>query len=86
MVKGRTASEGLSGSGEAGPRGLREAPAAATPADFPLPERHPRNETLARQRLDQALFLAGVADRASSNVEAGGHRRVGDDAPVPMGL
>jgi hypothetical protein len=33
-------------------------------------------ETFARQRFDQALFLAGIADRAPGVIQAGRQRRI----------
>ena len=46
---------------------------------------HLSDETkaLSLQRLDEALFLAGIADRGAGRVEASGKRRVGDDAAPP---
>ena len=43
-------------------------------------------ETLARQRLDQALFLAAIADCGSSRIHAGRQRGIGDDASIPNRL
>jgi hypothetical protein len=43
-------------------------------------------EALSRQCLDQALFLAGIADRVPRGIEASCQRFVGDDAPAPNGI
>jgi hypothetical protein len=49
---------------------------------------HLSNETkaLARQGLDEALFLAGIANRAPGYIQAGRQRRIGDDTPIPNGV
>jgi hypothetical protein len=43
-------------------------------------------EALPRQCLDETLFLAGIADRASSDIQAGREGRIGDATPIPNGL
>ena len=43
-------------------------------------------EALARQGLDEALFLAGIADRTPGDIQAGRQRRIGYDTPVPDGV
>jgi hypothetical protein len=63
--------DGLSGSARAGPRHY--------------PHRTHEAEALARQCLDEALFLAVIADRAAGCIEAGRQRRVGNDAALPYG-
>ena len=40
-------------------------------------------EALSRQGFDEALFLAGIADRASGGIQAGRQCRIGHAAPVP---
>jgi hypothetical protein len=49
---------------------------------------HSANEakTLSWQRLDEALFFPGIADRASGSIEAGGQRHIGHDASIPDGV
>ena len=42
-------------------------------------------EALSRQCLDQALFLAGIADRAPRGIQARCQRCIGHAAPVPNG-
>src|SRR5262249_26958737 len=39
----------------------------------------------ARQRLDQTLFLAGIADRASRNIQPRRQCRIGNGPPLPDG-
>jgi hypothetical protein len=43
-------------------------------------------EALARQRLDETLFLAGIADHASSDIQAGCEGRIRHDTPIPNGI
>ena len=43
-------------------------------------------KTLARQRLDQPLFLAGVADGGAGRIQAGRQRRVRHARPFQMAL
>src|SRR3954447_5303636 len=43
-------------------------------------------EALARQSFDKALFVAGIADRASGSVETGRQRHVRYDTPIPNGV
>jgi hypothetical protein len=43
-------------------------------------------EALARQCLDEALFLAGIADRNPGGIQAGCQSRVGYAAPIPNGF
>jgi len=43
-------------------------------------------EALARQCLDQALFLAGIADRSSRGIQARRKRPIGHDTAVPNGI
>src|SRR5258708_14884627 len=42
-------------------------------------------EALARQCFDEALFLAGIADSASGDIQAGRQGCIGDNTPVPNG-
>src|SRR5262245_2918523 len=42
-------------------------------------------KALARQRLDQVLLLAGVADRVPGGIEAGRQRCIRDGAAIPDG-
>ncbi len=51
-----------------------------------LPHLSDEAEALARQCFDQALFLAGIADRALGNIKAGRQRRIGHAAPIPDGV
>ena len=84
---GNTAIEGLSGRARAGCGGSARAPAAV--ADSGLSSflyQSDEPEALARQRLDQTLFLAGIADRASSDIQAGREGRIGHNTPVPNGI
>jgi hypothetical protein len=83
--KGEDGEGGLVREGQARSRGLRRGASFCQACGLAL-FAHGTHETEApaRQRLDQALLLAAVADRASNDV-AGGHRRVGDDAAVPDG-
>src|SRR5262249_30028298 len=50
-----------------------------------FPHRAHEAETLARQRLDQPLGLAAVADGVSCNIAAGCEGGVENDAPAPDG-
>ena len=50
-----------------------------------LPHCAHETEALARQRPDQALVVATVADRVPRDIEASGQRRIRDDAPLPDG-
>ena len=59
--------------------------AVAAPAGACATSTRP-TEALARQCLDEALFLAGVADRTPGDIQAGRQRRIGDDTPVPNGV
>jgi hypothetical protein len=43
-------------------------------------------EALPRQCFDQALFVAGIADRAPDGIQARRQRRIGHAAPVPDGV
>jgi hypothetical protein len=54
----------------------------------PLRFLHLSDETkaLARQCLDQALFLTGIADRTADGIQACRKRRIGNDAAVPNGV
>ena len=84
-MKGRIAIEGLSGSVRAGLGGsIGLSAAARCPLCFP----HWSDETeaLARQCLDQALFLTGIADRSPGGVQARRKRRIGHDTAVPNGV
>jgi hypothetical protein len=49
---------------------------------------HLSNETkaLARQGLDETLFLAGIANHAPGYIQAGRQRRIGHDTPIPNGV
>lgn len=42
-------------------------------------------KALPRQCFDQALLVAGIADRVSRDIQAGRQRLVGNDAPAPDG-
>jgi hypothetical protein len=42
-------------------------------------------KTLARDRADQALRIAAIADRAARSIDAVGYRRIRHDAAVPNG-
>src|SRR5438105_13918575 len=50
-----------------------------------FPHRTDETEALAWQGFDEALFLAGIADRVSCHIQAGGQSRIGHDAPIPNG-
>src|SRR5947209_14186025 len=50
-----------------------------------FPHRTDETEALARQDFNEALFVAGVADRTAGDIQAGRQRPVGDDTPVPNG-
>ena len=54
-------------------------------AHWRFPHRTNEAEPFARQRFDQALFLAGIADRIPSGVQAGRQRSIRDDASLPNG-
>ena len=54
---------------------------AAGPLLFLHPTHEP--ESLARQRFDEALPFAAVADRTPHRFEAGCQRRIRNDAPLP---
>ncbi len=43
-------------------------------------------EALAWQCFDEALFLAGIADRAPGDIQARRKRRIGDGTTVPNGV
>jgi hypothetical protein len=43
-------------------------------------------ETLPRQRLDEALLLAGIADHVPGGIQAGRQRGIGYDTSVPDGV
>jgi len=45
-----------------------------------------KSETLAWQRLDQALFLAGVANCTPGDIQAGRQRCIRHAAPIPNGI
>jgi hypothetical protein len=49
---------------------------------------HSSNETeaLARQCFDEALFMAGIANRAPGSIQAGRQRCIGYAAPIPNGF
>ena len=51
-----------------------------------LQDRSDETEALAWQGLDQALSLAGIADRAPGGIQPGRQRRIGHAAPVPDGV
>src|SRR5258706_11158522 len=51
-----------------------------------FPHRSDKTKALARQCFDKALFMAGIADRASSYIQAGRQCRIGHDAAVPNGV
>jgi hypothetical protein len=51
-----------------------------------FPHLSDETEALARQCLDEALFLAGIADCAAGDIQAGRQRPVGDDTAVPNGV
>jgi len=53
---------------------------------LPFPNRPDETEALARQCLDQALFLTGIADRSSSGIQAGRERRFRYDTALPNGV
>ena len=42
-------------------------------------------KSLARQCFDEALLLAGIADRTSSDIQARCQRRIGHNPPIPDG-
>src|SRR5690349_8456194 len=50
-----------------------------------LPHRTNEAKTSTRQRFDQALLLAGIADSIPGGVQAGRQCGIGDDASVPNG-
>ena len=86
-MKGRTAIEGLSGSVRAGLGGSTGLPAVArfrTPA---LPRTGPtKRKPLRGKCFDEALFLAGIADRAPRGIQPGRQRCIGHAAPIPNGV
>ena len=43
-------------------------------------------EAFARQCLDEALFLAGIADHTPGDIQTRRKRRIGHDTPVPNGV
>jgi hypothetical protein len=45
-----------------------------------------RSETFSRQCFDQPLLLAAVADRPARRIDAGSHRRIRHDTPIPDGV
>ena len=51
-----------------------------------FPNRTDETKALARQRLDQALFLTGIADCSPGGIQARCQRRVGYAAPIPNGF
>ena len=72
--------EGRASTVPPGCRRLPRLPAAVLPA--------PPDETkaLARQCLDQALLLAGIADRSPGGIQARRQRCIGHTAPIPNGV
>ena len=51
---------------------------------YPLcPRLADKTETFARERADQALLLAAVADGVADGIDVGGERRLGNDPSVP---
>ena len=81
---GSTAMEGLSGSARASFSGSVSGTSELLPAFFPhWPY---ETETLPRQRLDEALLLAGIADHVPGGIQAGRQRGIGYDTSVPDGV
>src|SRR5229473_4547520 len=48
-----------------------------------FPHLSDETKTLARQCLDEALFLAGIADRTAGDIQTGRQRRIGHDTSIP---
>ena len=87
LVKGRTAIEGLSGSVRAGLGGsIGVIGGCRACGPLRLPHWSDETEALARQCFDEALFLAGIADRAPGGIQAGRQRRIGHATPFPDGV